>query len=144
MLSAIIGIGPTYFAHILLRKNQNAVALRHSIALSQKLNYFPKIGGTLAVLTGILLVILGNYGSFLTLWLIGSLILYIIIQVVVIGFIEPKSKKLAAWIFDERNKDEIVLPAEQNLLLSKISNQFYIATALGLLLFIFMIWKPVL
>ena len=61
-----------------------------------------------------------------------------------IGFIEPKSKKLAAWIFDERNKDEIDLPAEQNLLLSKISNQFYIATALGLLLFIFMIWKPVL
>ncbi len=144
VLSAIIGIGPTYFAHMLLRKNQDAVTLRHSMAMSQMLNFFPKIGGTIAVLTGILLVILGNYGSFLNLWLIGSLVLYIIIQIVVIGVIEPKSKRLAAWVFDEKNKDAVDLPQEQNLLLSKISNQFYIATALGTLLFILMIWKPVL
>ncbi|MCA1030970.1 DUF2269 domain-containing protein [Bacillus timonensis] len=145
VLSSIIGIGPTFFAHVLLRNNQNAVSLRHNMALSQMLNFFPKIGGTIAVLTGILLVVLGEYGSFLsTFWLIGSLILYILIQVIVIGFIEPKSKKLANWVFDDKNKEAVDLPNEQKVLLSKINSQFYIATTLGTLLFILMIWKPVL
>ncbi|MFT4414874.1 DUF2269 family protein [Fredinandcohnia humi] len=142
ILSAIIGVGPTFFAHVLLRKNQNAVQLRQSMALSQLLNFFPKIGGTIAVLTGITLVILGEYGSFLNLWLIGSLIVYILIQIIVIGIIDPNSKKLGAWVFDENNEDAVELPQEQNQLLSKISNQFYFATGLGVLLFIFMIWKP--
>ncbi|MDR4887107.1 DUF2269 family protein [Fredinandcohnia sp. QZ13] len=142
VLSAIIGVGPTFFAHVLLRKNQNAVQLRQSMALSQTLNFFPKIGGSIAVLTGILLVIIGNYGSFLNLWLIGSLIIYILIQIVVIGIIDPNAKKLAGWVFDENNKEAVDLPKEQSQLLSKISNQFYFATAFGVLLFILMIWKP--
>ncbi|MFS0824250.1 DUF2269 family protein [Bacillus sp. 1P02SD] len=142
VLSAIIGVGPTFFAHVLLRKNQNAVQLRQSMALSQMLNFFPKIGGSIAVLTGILLVIIGNYGSFLNLWLIGSLIIYILIQIIVIGIIDPNAKKLAGWVFDENNKEAVDLPEEQDQLLSKISNQFYFATVFGVLLFILMIWKP--
>lgn len=142
VLSAIIGIGPTFFAHVLLRKNQDAVQLRQTMALSHSLNYFPKIGGTLAVLTGLLLVFLGDYGSFLTFWILGAIILYVIVEVLVIGFIDPKAKKLAAWVFDENNKDAVDLPIEQNQLLSKISNQFWVATVLGILIFVLMIWKP--
>jgi uncharacterized membrane protein len=107
------------------------------------LTYFPKIGGTLAVLTGITLVIVGNYGSFLTtLWLIGSLILYIIIQIVVIAIIDPKTKKLGAWIFAEENQTAVNLPDEQTQQLNSINKLYYIASSLGALLFIFMIWKP--
>jgi uncharacterized membrane protein SirB2 len=133
VLSAIIGVGPTFFGHVLYRKNQNA----------EDLNYFPKIGGTLAVLTGITLVIIGNYGSFLTqLWLIGSLVLYILIQVLVIGVIDPRAKKLATWVFAEENKTTVDLPEEQTKQLYSINKLFYAATTLGTVLFIFMIWKP--
>jgi hypothetical protein len=111
--------------------------------LSNFLNYFPKIGGTLAVLTGITLVIIGNYGSFLTqLWLIGSLVLYILIQVLVIGVIDPRAKKLATWVFAEENKTTVDLPEEQTKQLYSINKLFYAATTLGTVLFIFMIWKP--
>jgi uncharacterized membrane protein SirB2 len=143
VLSAIIGVGPTFFGHVLYRKNQNAEDLRHSMKLSNFLNYFPKIGGTLAVLTGITLVIIGNYGSFLTqLWLIGSLVLYILIQVLVIGVIDPRAKKLATWVFAEENKTTVDLPEEQTKQLYSINKLFYAATTLGTVLFIFMIWKP--
>jgi uncharacterized membrane protein len=143
VLAAIIGIGPTYFGHILLRKNQSVQQLKHGIVLMAKLNYFPKVGGTLAVLTGILLVIFGPY-SFMQLWLVGSLVLYIIIQIIVIGLMDPVSKKLAAWVLDPANANADKLPEEQNNQLIKVNNLFYSASAVGLLLFIFMIWKPVL
>jgi uncharacterized membrane protein len=143
VLAAIIGIGPTYFGHILLRKNQSVQQLKHGIVLMAKLSYFPKVGGTLAVLTGILLAIFGPY-SFMQLWLVGSLVLYIIIQIIVIGLMDPVSKKLASWVLDPANADADKLPEEQNNQLIKVNNLFYSASAVGLLLFIFMIWKPVL
>jgi uncharacterized membrane protein len=143
VMAAIIGIGPTYFGHILLRKNQTLEQLRHGISLSDKLMYFPKIGGTLAVLTGILLVILGDY-NFMHLWLIGSLVLYILIQVIVIGFMDPVQKKLAKWVLDPANANAKTLPEEQNKQLIKVNNLFYSASIIGALLFVFMIWKPIL
>jgi uncharacterized membrane protein SirB2 len=112
VLSAIIGVGPTFFGHVLFRNKQNAEDLRHSMKLFNYLTFFPKIGGTLAVLTGITLVVLGNYGTFLTLWLTGSLILYVVIQVLVIGIIDPKAKKLSAWVFAEKNKTAVDLPEQ--------------------------------
>jgi uncharacterized membrane protein len=138
-----MGIGPTYFAHILYRKNQSLEELRYGMILGNKLMYFPKIGGTLAVLSGGLLVILGNY-DFMQLWLIGSLILYILIQVIVIGLMDPVAKKLGNWVLDPKNKDERVLPEEQKQQLSKVNRFFYGASTLGVLLFIFMILKPVI
>lgn len=142
VLSAIIGVGPTFFGHVLFRKNQNPEELRHSMKLSNYLTYFPKIGGTLAVLTGIVLVILGNYGTFLTLWLTGSLILYIAIQIVVIGVIDPRTKKLSTWVFAEENKTASVLPDLQKNELVSIGKLHSVATTLGVLIFFLMIWKP--
>lgn len=143
VLSAIIGVGPTFFGHVLYRKNQNAEDLRHSMKLSNFLNFFPKIGGTLAVLTGIILVFVGNYGSFFTTsWLVGLLVIYILIQITVIAIIDPKAKKLASWVFAEENKTATDLPPEQTTQLLSINKLFYVASSLGTLLFIFMIWKP--
>lgn len=44
IISAIIGIGPTYFGHVLLRQNQSLEELRTSLKLAGKLELFPKIG----------------------------------------------------------------------------------------------------
>jgi hypothetical protein len=103
------------------------------------LEFFPKIGGTIAVLTGLLLVIIGSYGSFLQIWQIGALVLYIIVQIIVIGIISPVNKRLSAWLYDPANQDSSSLPSEQQQWLNKIDNLFYSATGCGALLFILMI-----
>lgn len=142
VLSAIIGVGPTFFGHVLYRKNQTFQELKSSMGLGKHLEKFPKIGGTIAVLTGILLICLGNYGTFMQLWQAGSLAIYVCIQVTVIAFGAPVGKKLAQWVFNPENAHLVELPAEQKAWLAKLSNIFYIASSLGVLLFIFMILKP--
>ncbi|CCQ96296.1 conserved membrane hypothetical protein [[Clostridium] ultunense Esp] len=142
VLSAIIGVGPTFFGHVLMRNNQSVESLRQSMAVGKYLEYFPKIGGTIAVLSGLILAVFGNYGSFLQIWLIGSLILYVYIQIVVIGFVAPTNRKLASWIFDPQNIGATVLPEEIRKQYSR-ANRFYWAASIGgLLLFILMILKP--
>ncbi|MBP1991643.1 DUF2269 family protein [Paenibacillus eucommiae] len=142
VLSAIIGVGPTFFGHVLVRNNQTLEQLRHSMKLGRMLDFFPKIGGSIAVLSGILLVTLNNYGSYTQLWLLGSLILYILIQIVVIGFVAPAQKRVAQWVFDAKNLSKSELPQEQRANLSRANVMLYAASAMGLVLFVFMIIKP--
>jgi len=142
VLSALIGIGPTFFGHVLVRKNQTPEQLRHSLKLAGRLDFFPKIGGSLAVITGILLIVLNDYGTFMQLWLVGSLVLYVLIQVVVVGFVAPMQKRLAQWVFNEANLNATELPGEQRDVLTRANSMLYVASAMGLALFIFMILKP--
>jgi uncharacterized membrane protein len=142
VLSAIIGIGPTFFSHVLLRKNQSLEELRASLKLAHRLELFPKIGGSIALLTGLLLVIIGNYGTFQQLWIIGSLVAYALIQIIVIAFIAPRQKKLSGWALDIANRNEKTFPDEQRSLFVKVSNMYYAPTAIGVILFILMIIKP--
>ncbi|RIW33990.1 DUF2269 family protein [Bacillus salacetis] len=143
VLSAIIGVGPTFFAHVLVRKKQTAEHLRHSLKMSALLENFPKIGGSLAVITGLVLYFVGEYGAFTQVWLLGSLILYVLIQIIVIGFVTPQSNKLQEWLDAPENKDVAgELPEEAQELLNRMNSYFYFASALGITLFIFMILKP--
>ncbi|WNS75740.1 DUF2269 family protein [Bacillus sp. DTU_2020_1000418_1_SI_GHA_SEK_038] len=142
VLSAIIGVGPTYFGHIFLRKKQSIGELKQSLMLSKKLEYFPKIGGTIAVLTGIALVVLSSL-SFTELWILASILLYIGVQIVVVGFIAPVTKQLSAWLQDPTLPDHEPLPEPQSAYLGKANRLYYVASGLGTLLFILMILKPV-
>lgn len=143
VLSAIIGVGPTFFAHVLYRKNQSVNELRQSMKLAAVLEFFPKIGGTVAVLSGLLLIWLSDYGAFTQLWLIGSLILYVLIQIVVIALATPPAKQLAKWLVDPANRSiQEELPEAPKKLLLRVNGLFYVASGMGTLLFILMILKP--
>lgn len=142
VLAAVIGVGPTYFLHVLFRKNQDIGELRYAILLGKKLELFPKVGGTLAVLSGFLLYFSGNYGPFSQLWLLGSLILYILIQVVMIGMVNPKIGELARWLFNPENIIATTLSRDQEEIYIKVRRLLYAATSMGTILFILMILKP--
>ncbi|MFC5449657.1 universal stress protein [Paenibacillus aestuarii] len=142
VLSAIIGVGPTFFAHVLLRKNQTLDELRSSMRAGKPLDFFPKIGGSIAVITGIVLLFVGSYGSFMQTWLIGSLVAYVLIQIIAIGFATPAHKKLAKWVLDPTNTKASELPAEQRRNWTRARNYFYAASTIGVILFVFMIMKP--
>jgi len=143
VISAIVGVGPTFFSHVLIRRTQSPEQLRHSMKVGAMLEFFPKIGGTIAVLSGLALIFMNDYGTFLQLWLIGSLVLYVLIQIIVVGLGSPLGKRLAAWVHNPDNANATVLPQEQRRLLAKYSNTMYVASALGFLLFVFMIVKPI-
>lgn len=143
VLSAIIGVGPVFFSHVLFRKNQTTNELKHSLALMKKLEYFPKIGGSLAVLTGLTLILLNDYGPFFqTTWLIGSLILYICIQIVAAGFIPPRVKKLAEFLSKHDGDGNVNEDSDFRTNWSFVNRWMYVASGLGTILFIFMILKP--
>jgi uncharacterized membrane protein len=143
VLTAVIGIGPTYFGHILLRKGQTYGQLRNSIGLLPLLEKFPKILGSLAVVSGILLAWLGDYG-FKQLWIYGSLAIYVIIQVVVIGFMAPEAKKLAEKVMASTDPADHPVSTELATDVAKVNKLNYIATCFGVILFLFMFFKPTL
>jgi uncharacterized membrane protein SirB2 len=143
VLSAIIGVGPTFFGHVLLRKNQSAGELKHSLRMTKLLEYFPKIGGTIAVVTGIILVALQDHVEFKHLWIIASLVLYVLIQIVVVGFGAPLGKQLHAWAAATDLPDSGTVPAEQSQVLAKYERLYFIASAMGVLIFILMVVKEI-
>ncbi|WEK54014.1 MAG: DUF2269 family protein [Candidatus Cohnella colombiensis] len=143
VLSAIIGVGPTFFGHVLLRKGQTLGQLRGSLALSLTLEKFPKILGSVAVVTGILLAWLGDYG-FDKLWIYLSIADYIIIQVVVIAFMAPAGQKAAALVFAANDPLDQQASPQIAAAVSRANAITYIPTVLGVLLFLLMFLKPIL
>ncbi|WP_168733618.1 DUF2269 family protein [Deinococcus sp. Arct2-2] len=142
ILSAFIGLGPTYFTAILLRRSQTPAALRHNLALSETMSFFPKIGGTLAVLSGLALIWRGHYGPVTQLWLLGSLALYALIQIVIIGYAVPRTGRLAAWVGSPAGSEVGTLPGEQAAVLSQLQRAHLLVGALGAGLLVLMILKP--
>lgn len=143
VVSAIVGIGPAFFLHVLLRKGQNYGQLRNSLALAKILEKFPKILGSLAVVSGLLLAWLGDYG-FEQFWIYGSIALYVLIQIVVVGFMAPIGNKLAAKVMASSDPADQPLKAEDAAALKKADGLNYIASTLGVLLFLLMFFKPTL
>ncbi|WP_239617512.1 DUF2269 family protein [Cohnella mopanensis] len=143
VLSAIIGIGPTYFSHVLLRKGQTLGQLKSSLTFIPLLEKFPKILGSVAVLSGILLAWLGDYG-FKQLWIYGSLAVYVIIQIIVVGFMAPAAKKLVAKAMASSDPVDQTVSSELQVDVSKVNNLNYLAAIFGIILFLFMFFKPTL
>jgi uncharacterized membrane protein len=97
VLAAIVGIGPSFVLPVLGKSAQSGSQLRFVFGIIQKVNKFPKTGGITLIITGILLMILGKTG-FSLLWLDLSLLLFIIIEIIIIGFVEPQMKKTAKLV----------------------------------------------
>lgn len=142
VLAAILGIGPTYVGHVLLRKSQDNEQLRQSLALFQLLNYFPKIGGTLAVASGIALVIVTGW-EFSDLWILASLVLYVLIQIVVVGMLTPIMVRLNEVL--SATGEQASAPdtqANRTALLSRANRLYNAASIMGTVLILFMLIKP--
>lgn len=142
VLSAVIGIGPTFFMPVFVRKRQTRQMLNHSLDMMAKLEIYPKIGGPLAVLSGIALVVFREYGSFLQVWQIGSLLLFIAIQIIVIGFLVPRTKKLHASLAHVKPGSNDPLDAEQTAQTLRIRQLIGVTLLLSAVLFSFMILRP--
>jgi hypothetical protein len=143
VLSAIIGLGPAYAFPFLLRNSVSVEEMERSLGHVSRLEMFPKIFGTLAVVSGLLLFWLGSYGPFLQLWIVGTLLLYVVIEILVVGFLNPAAKKLQASITSSEMKDLAQVPASVIAMYSRVRNLHLWASILSLFIFVLMILRPV-
>ncbi len=141
VLSAIIGVGPTFFFHYLLRNNQTVSGWKHSFNTAMQLQKLPTIGGLIAVTTGIIMVALSDW-RFLDFWIIASLILYASVQVLFIILTGPLVKKLGIWVTETKMADGEPLPADQEALVRSTNKRVMFTNSFALFIFIFMIMKP--
>jgi hypothetical protein len=142
VLSAIIGVGPTYFFPALLRPSPSPADLRGALAISQRLARFPQVGGPLAVVSGIALVCLIDTHLFSKIWVAGSIALFVAVQVVIIAVAVPATKKLATWAFHPSNADAKALTPVAEALYQRLRTAHMVASVLGTGLFALMILKP--
>jgi len=143
VLSAVIGLGPAYAFPVMLRKNPSLAEVTRMVGLVSRLETFPKIFGTLAVVSGLVLVWLGSYGAFMSIWLFGALMVYVAAEVVVIGWLAPATKRLSAAL-DWLGKMSATELDEKSLgLLAKVRNLHLAVCVLATVIIVLMVIKPV-
>lgn len=142
VLSAVIGIGPTFAFPLLLRNTSSATEMAAALGNVAKLELFPKLFGTLAVLSGFALFWLGSYGSFMQIWIMGTLLLYIVIEVLIIGFLNPAAKKLHETIAAPDKQTSGSITPQAGTLYARVRSYHLWATVLSTVIIVLMILKP--
>jgi uncharacterized membrane protein len=143
VLAAVIGVGPTYFFPSLLRPSLSPSELRSVLEIGRRLARYPQIGGPVAVLSGVGLVFAIDTHLFAQKWVIGSMALFVAIQVVVMTMAVPATKKLGAWMAAPGNADAKAFSPEAEALYKRLRSAHMVAAVLGTMLFGLMILKPV-
>jgi uncharacterized membrane protein len=103
---------------------------------------FNKIGAPLAVLSGIGLVLTGNYGGWLQLWILGALLIFIVITIMAIP-LGNKSKSLQEWAEQPNRQGDAALPPEQENTVKQMLKTVNVIHVLSIVLFTLMILKPI-
>lgn len=146
VLAAILGFGPTFVFPLLLRNTSSLEEMKQNLRLVARLEMFPKIFGTLALVSGLVLFWLGSYGTFLQIWLLGTLLVFIVIEVLIVGFLSPTVKKLEASMANREAaaaSEALEAPSPQLAgLYGRVRNLHAWATVLGTVILILMILKP--
>jgi len=140
VLCAVLGLGPAYAFPFMFKAKSSNREMKKALADVSRLEMFPKLFGTLAIVSGLVLFFIGDYGAFLQIWILGSLIVYVIIEIVIVGFMNPAVKTLSTALADSADESE---PSARSLeLYARVRNLHAWAGALSILIFALMVLKP--
>ncbi|SDR03820.1 DUF2269 family protein [Virgibacillus salinus] len=138
VFSAILGMGPGFVMIYIVTKATTMTELKHAYIIRNRLHIFVMVGGTLLLITGLLMGYLHPY-LFEQGWYVTSLLLYLI----ALGFgptvLSPRSKPIKAML-KEHNGDEI--PADYFILSKKLFFSERIENVIFLIVIALMILKP--
>lgn len=138
VIAAIVGIGPAFVLPILGSSAKTGSQLRFVFGIIQKINKFPKTGGITLIVTGVLLMIVGKMGLS-ELWLNLSLLFFVIIEVIIIGMIEPRMGKITALVMASEGEE---IPQGYQASMSKIIPLEATVHVLTIVIIILMVVKP--
>jgi uncharacterized membrane protein len=138
IFSAILGMGPGFILTTVVKSGKNMTELRHSYAVRHKLHIFVMIGGSLLLITGLLMGII-NTSLFYMGWYVISLILFLIALAMGPIALSPRSKPIKALLESHQGED---IPNEYFRLSRKLFWCEYIENGIFIIIISLMILKP--
>ncbi|WP_068620699.1 DUF2269 family protein [Paenibacillus tuaregi] len=138
VLAAIIGIGPAFVLPMISGFARTSSQLKFVYKMNIALGKFPKIGGITLLVTGVLLMIVDQTG-FSKMWLNLSLVLFVLIEILILAFLEPTMKK-AGQIIAQHNGEDI--PAAYEPFAHKLNYLNKTVHVLTVLVIILMVIRP--
>ncbi|MFC4559880.1 DUF2269 family protein [Virgibacillus kekensis] len=138
VFSAILGMGPGFVMIIVVSKAGSLTELKHAYVIRNRLHIFVMIGGTLLLLTGLVMGYL-NPVLFGQGWYVTSLILFLI----ALGFgptvLSPNSKPIKRLLSETKGEN---IPTEYYILSKKLFFYERIENGIFLIVIALMILKP--
>ncbi|MFT4415947.1 DUF2269 family protein [Fredinandcohnia humi] len=138
IFSAILGMGPGFILTTVVKSGNNMTELRHSYAIRHKLHIFVMIGGTLLLVTGLLMGAL-NPGLFKMGWYVTSLLLFLVALAMGPFALTPKSKPVKALLNSHHGED---IPSEYYPLAKALFRVEYLENTIFIIIIALMILKP--
>ncbi|MGJ7911891.1 DUF2269 family protein [Neobacillus sp. LXY-1] len=138
IFSAIIGMGPGFILTTVVKSGKTMTELRHSYAVRHKLHIYVMIGGTLLLVTGLLLGVM-NPSLFKMGWYLTSLVLFLVALASGPLLLSPRSRPVKALLQSHKGEE---IP-EEYWRLSKILFRFEnLANVIFIIIIFLMITKP--
>lgn len=137
--SAILGLGPGFvMIYIVTTKARTMEELRHAYVIRNRIHIFVMVGGTLLLLTGLLMGVINTY-LFTKGWFVLSLILFLIALAAGPIVLSPKSKPIKELLATYEGD---LVPAEYYALTKELFFYERITNVIFLIIIALMILKP--
>ncbi|WP_407269932.1 DUF2269 family protein [Radiobacillus sp. PE A8.2] len=139
IFSAIIGMGPGFILTIIPKTANTMTELRHAYALRHRLHILVMIGGSLLLVTGLLMGAIHPY-LFKAGWYLTSLTLFLIALAMGPLVLSPKSRPIKQLLAESQGED---IPETYTKLSKALFKVEYIENTIFLIIIGLMILKPV-
>ncbi len=138
IFSAILGMGPGFILTTVVKSGKNMTELRHSYAIRHKLHIFVMVGGTLLLITGLLMGFM-NPSLFRMGWYVTSLLLFLAALAIGPIILSPRSKPVKALLASHKGEE---IPEEYYRLSKVLFRYEYLENIIFIIIIALMILKP--
>lgn len=138
IFSAIIGMGPGFILTTVVKSGNTMTELRHSYAIRHRLHIFVMIGGTLLLISGLLMGLL-NPSLFQMGWYVTSLVLFLAALAIGPVVLSPRSKPIKALLKSHEGEE---IPEEYHQLSKTLFKYEYLENVIFIIIITLMILKP--
>lgn len=138
IFSAIVGLGPGFILISLVKPAKNMTELRHSYNLRRTLHIYVMIGGTLLLVSGLLMGVVNT--ALLSMgWYVTSLVLFLVALAMGPMVLAPRSKPIKELLESHQGED---IPEEYHGYARKLFQAEYLENFIFLVIIALMILKP--
>lgn len=138
IFSAIMGMGPGFILTTVVKSGKNMTELRHSYAVRHKLHIFVMVGGTLLLITGLIMGFM-NPSLFRMGWYVTSLVLFLAALAIGPLVLSPRSKPVKALLASHKGEE---IPEEYYRLSRILFRYEHLENAIFIVIIALMILKP--
>lgn len=138
IFSAILGLGPGFVMIYVVTKAKTMTELKHAYVIRNRIHIFVMVGGTLLLLTGLMMGVLRPF-LFLQGWFVLSLLLFLFALLAGPVVLSPRSKPIKELLRTHQGEE---IPQEYYKLTNKLFFFERLTNVIFLIIIALMILKP--